>query len=1333
MARPPYKLRSDESGVSEVVGTLLILAMTVILFASIIIWVSSIPTPPATTKLDVEASYVPILLSGDGANLTLRHRGGEDLFPTDVRIYITIERNGLPSTSVLKTKGIYTSGPLNGKTYGLVDGNDAVWNIGERWQWSNYSALSTDKISATLVDLSRNVVLWSGTILGAPGSHPPIFLDKWADREWTTPSIDPVYTAAPFHILARMVDDDNDLISVTGVLTIFFGSPDSCKDPQALYDDGTRGDGVAGDGIWTLYRTCMDSPSLQWDGSIVLFNATDANGHYTNSRMTLRVLPNPSGAPGGGSGESGRPPNLRYNGQQGYNIFNATEWAANEFAAVPTRNFKANEQVVVVVGSLLLTDTRGQNQFTLYDQFSGIPAQPVVYGTTKTVTVTSRPSNSQAFAFTREVNNYLIFVYKFDLNSASVGTNYYTNPSHPPYYFFAQYPLSITLVDSSGMQFLASDAINITDLSGNKREFPLITTFADSVYTKKATLFQSTDTLYVQVSMLTVDGSNANLQFGNIVIRDFLGGTQVFKAPINGREANPPLCPVTAACNPGTNIFTVVGSPTIAYRFAINLSRADQDGWVDGRQSYSFTIASIRDADEQYSNLGTNFDVVAPLYRLDIAIGTDDATPPGTKEDFYGRIYFAINGIDRWRPQTLQEGLKTPAGTYVKAIKYIDFDGDADLDVVTSFVKWMQGASNNVVFLYRQDIDSFGNPVFYRFQLGAMSSTITTDIAVGDVTADGSPEVVAGGNDGKVWYFKNDGAWSRIDVDTTRTSPVNSVEVADFNGDGANDIAVGRSDGKVTYYLNLDKQGRFANIAATDDWFPTTDYTVTGTIASGSYLDTYVSDNVRESLQEQNVNEAVLTGSTVNPDFSAGTASWTGLDWEQPASATENWQSMNGNPGGYVDVNMAFVSGQRVSGYWYQPFEVTGAGPWSATLNLSYRIVQKGGLSSSITLYAFVDKTAAVPVPGSEIWSVATNSAGGWTTPAPINGGGRISGPGTYYLKVVARTLWNTGGSSTATIAGFDNVQLSWSSTAGPVSELRQYWRIQQLPNRPASTYTFNLEAQQSASSDGDTFTFAWSTGPVGNPPSDSLFVDAVNVSVTSDTLFSSNLPSTLGGQIVWVRVVDRNRIAGNVSLDTISVDKMYIHVVTSGGTTGSDITMPDVASVNAIDSGDQQGDGYADIVAGTSGGHVYKLLGSSGGLLAPSGAHWTTSGPTSISGIKWENGTVANAGLEIALTYGANALVITGSGSSGTAISAALGSIGGNTILALGAGDIDGDGDDDIVISTGGPGGNGSLRYWRNLGGSTSWASYDLEINIGAPIYDVDLGDMSNAAFIGR
>src|SRR2546427_6978721 len=83
-------LREDESGVSEVIGTILILAMTVVLFSVIILWVSAIPTPAAQARTDMQSVMNPIynpLGVEIGVNLTRTHHGGQAPQPRPTSTY----------------------------------------------------------------------------------------------------------------------------------------------------------------------------------------------------------------------------------------------------------------------------------------------------------------------------------------------------------------------------------------------------------------------------------------------------------------------------------------------------------------------------------------------------------------------------------------------------------------------------------------------------------------------------------------------------------------------------------------------------------------------------------------------------------------------------------------------------------------------------------------------------------------------------------------------------------------------------------------------------------------------------------------------------------------------------------------------------------------------------------------------------------------------------------------------------------------------------------------------------------------------------------------------
>src|SRR6266566_3124643 len=264
-------LREDESGVSEVIGTILILAMTVVLFSTIIIWVTNIPTPTAQSRLDMESTMNSVIVGGVevGVNITVRHLGGDRLDPLATRIYVTSQRGTNPPVT-----DIVLLHPYNGALAtpsGLVDGSDSVWDAGERWAYKSFSLRSTDAITITVADLTKSVVEWRSAINASTGARPPVFVEKWADGIPSTSGLDPVNEHLGFAIYAQVVDPDSDLNSN------WFGTGNACEQAQKMHDDGIAPDRVAGDGIFSFGSSvCVNAPfpNLNWDGSIILLNAT---------------------------------------------------------------------------------------------------------------------------------------------------------------------------------------------------------------------------------------------------------------------------------------------------------------------------------------------------------------------------------------------------------------------------------------------------------------------------------------------------------------------------------------------------------------------------------------------------------------------------------------------------------------------------------------------------------------------------------------------------------------------------------------------------------------------------------------------------------------------------------------------------------------------------------------------------------------------------------------------------------------------------------------------------------------------------------------------------
>ena len=112
--------------------------------------------------------------------------------------------------------------------------------------------------------------------------------------------------------------------------------------------------------------------------------------------------------------------------------------------------------------------------------------------------------------------------------------------------------------------------------------------------------------------------------------------------------------------------------------------------------------------------------------------------------------------------------------------------------------------------------------------------------------------------------------------------------------------------------------------------------------------------------------------------------------------------------------------------------------------------------------------------------------------------------------------------------------ELSGGSPSTRFSRLEHRWTIQVAAG---STLEFHVEAHQTNSSDGDFFPFEYSTnGTVWI----TIFQNFLG---SADPNFDQThfLPPSLAGQTVMIRVRDTDRTPGNVALDTVFVDEMFI------------------------------------------------------------------------------------------------------------------------------------------------------------------------------------------------
>lgn len=803
------KGRFNRAGVSEVVGTILVLLITVIIFSSIILWVYTIPTPTATGRVSFDGRLVGVYQTGtwQGAYVNLTHLGGDNLFEGPTRVYLTINDR----TEILRTQGTHFDG-VSVKPYG-ISGPDATWNIGEVWSYRNESVAQNATVSVIVVDLDRGIVLWDETLLGADGAHAPVFLDKWVDADPATPvTRDPAAVGESWTLYAMVIDPDEDLHPGSVYAYLTFGSG-SC--PAAFYALSPSGEG-------TFSRTFGCSAQAAWDGGVVILNATDLDGHESRTRLIFRV-----GQGGGGSGGGGGSVILTTFGfgteNQRYDVFEEQDWDDNGWNATGTRTFVKGQGVVVVVVSQYLKNVEVVNELLVYDQMT-LPVTPVVYGGGDPSDITA-PSNVDAFTYLGFVDDFYVYEARFNTDSSTYGFD-------GTDLVLGQYSLEVEMqgsaIDPPNNRFATVDAFSVTDAGGGGADYPKLELFADEDHTQPTTTFNATDIVYVKV---TVQDTDPGVDVGDVVVSDNLGGVQIWAQP-----GNPPVSAV--AVNDSTS-----------YAFSVDLAANNLDNWLFGSNTYSFRIKRIADINEEY-HLSSQVTVRGPRWKLDAISSLEEFTFLwfGSDETWYSTFYendgFWTRTIVEYHRDDCNsffcrlfgsDGPEWGNGDFLDVMLQ-DLDEDGDLDAV-------YGLEAGRVFWYR-NADGVGHK-WERHEIDNLATEVTA-VAAGQLDRDTDADVVAGTNTGEVWYYENDGQWSPSLIDDV-TGSINDIKIADVTGDGFNDLVVATSGGQVRIYVN-NGFGVFGD-QDTTDYDLVADLPVEG-VVTGTYANTQSDNDVYQSIAE---------------------------------------------------------------------------------------------------------------------------------------------------------------------------------------------------------------------------------------------------------------------------------------------------------------------------------------------------------------------------------------------------------------------------------------------------------------------------------------------------
>ncbi len=134
------KFVRDRKGVSEVLGDILLVSMSVVLVSVIAYQVTSIKTPVQSTKIDLVATI-------DGNNLVISHMGGEKLQEKYIKIYVG-------------------EGAIATNKYNLSDGlgGSKIFSIGQIWSKNitttiTHADLTKQPIFVQIVDTKQNAII----------------------------------------------------------------------------------------------------------------------------------------------------------------------------------------------------------------------------------------------------------------------------------------------------------------------------------------------------------------------------------------------------------------------------------------------------------------------------------------------------------------------------------------------------------------------------------------------------------------------------------------------------------------------------------------------------------------------------------------------------------------------------------------------------------------------------------------------------------------------------------------------------------------------------------------------------------------------------------------------------------------------------------------------------------------------------------------------------------------------------------------------------------------------------------------------------------------------
>jgi len=250
-------------GVSDVIATLLILAITVTLFSTIFVWVQTLPPPTGKRYVEItgESGVGEVSPGQYRYYVNLTHKGGEALSKNMVTIVIS-----LPDITPTPPTFVRT---ISDSLVPLGD----FWDSGETWRWNTTGTYTKpdSNVTVTVIDTVKNQILWQGSIPGPDINAPPQILERGTDPEI-------VETGKTFIVWAIVKDRDLNFDSVY----VDLRKLDNTTFTQPIKMNYTSG--------WKFMTDNLTLSSSVMPGKYAcIINATDNKSHQSMGQIVITV------------------------------------------------------------------------------------------------------------------------------------------------------------------------------------------------------------------------------------------------------------------------------------------------------------------------------------------------------------------------------------------------------------------------------------------------------------------------------------------------------------------------------------------------------------------------------------------------------------------------------------------------------------------------------------------------------------------------------------------------------------------------------------------------------------------------------------------------------------------------------------------------------------------------------------------------------------------------------------------------------------------------------------------------------------------------------------